>query len=237
MPGRVSRPPPRCAACSRCRRCAISRSPRRIFTTACSATCTRWSSGTSRATSTTTPATTRIRWRPGPGGNPYVAVGTFYTAADGTPDLYEYNDLPVDYDANVNIGEVPYTPPTFGGGQAPTLTRAGDRRRRGVPLHADRRLRSRRIPSAYNVPAQCQPSAAASAAAQTQGIITMNLQDVAHRTPSAPQDALRLARDSPHRCCIASTALAADAHRRCVNREQQRDRGAARSSCRRCRRS
>ena len=26
------------------------------------------------------------------------------------------------FDANVNIGEVPYTPPTFSGGQAPTLT-------------------------------------------------------------------------------------------------------------------
>src|SRR3984885_657176 len=60
----------------------------------------------------------------GPGGNPYVAVGTFYVTAAGTPDLYEYNDLPADYDANVNVGEVPYTPPTFGGGQAPTLTAA-----------------------------------------------------------------------------------------------------------------
>ena len=49
-------------------------------------------------------------------------MGSFYVAANGMPDLYEYNDLPVDYDANVNIGEVPYTPPTFGGGQAPTLT-------------------------------------------------------------------------------------------------------------------
>ncbi|HTP52874.1 MAG TPA: cytochrome c peroxidase [Anaeromyxobacteraceae bacterium] len=56
-----------------------------------------------------------------PGGNPYAPAGTFYTAADGTPDLYEYNDLPVDFDANVNIGEVPYTPPASAGGQAPTL--------------------------------------------------------------------------------------------------------------------
>jgi cytochrome c peroxidase len=60
----------------------------------------------------------------GPGGNPYMSVGSFYLLQDGTPDLYEYNDLPVRYDANVNIGEVPYTPPTFGGGQAPTLTSA-----------------------------------------------------------------------------------------------------------------
>ena len=58
----------------------------------------------------------------GPAGNPYMAVGTFYVTASGTPDLYEYNDLPAEYDANVNVGEVPYTPPTFGGGQAPTLT-------------------------------------------------------------------------------------------------------------------
>ncbi|HVP67174.1 MAG TPA: hypothetical protein VMT17_07915, partial [Anaeromyxobacteraceae bacterium] len=59
-----------------------------------------------------------------PDANPYVSVGTFYTAADGTPDLYEYNDLPVAFDANVNIGEVPYTPPAAAGGQAPTLTAA-----------------------------------------------------------------------------------------------------------------
>jgi len=58
----------------------------------------------------------------GAGGNPYVAAGSFYLNADGTPDLYEYNDLPVQFDANVNIGEVPYTPPSFAGGQAPTLT-------------------------------------------------------------------------------------------------------------------
>ena len=48
----------------------------------------------------------------GPSGNPYFAVGTFYLNADGTPDLYQYNDLPVDFDANVNIAEVPYTQAT-----------------------------------------------------------------------------------------------------------------------------
>lgn len=58
----------------------------------------------------------------GPQGNPYAPAGSFYTAADGSPDRYEYNDLPVRYDANVNIGEVPYTPPSAAGGQAPTLT-------------------------------------------------------------------------------------------------------------------
>jgi len=92
----------------------------------------------------------------GPGGNPYMLVGSFYTAADGTPDLYQYNDLPVAYDANVNVGEVPYTPPTFGGGQAPTLTSAEIDDLVAFlctltdgfdPVN----------PSAYNVPAQCQP--------------------------------------------------------------------------------
>ena len=99
----------------------------------------------------------------GPGGNPYRAVGTFYTAADGTPDLYEYNDLPVAYDANVNIVEVPYTPPTFGGGQAPTLT----------PAEIDDVVAflctltdgfDPADPAAYDVPTQCQPAAAATAA-------------------------------------------------------------------------
>ncbi len=95
----------------------------------------------------------------GPGGNPYQAVGTFYTAADGTPDLYEYNDLPVDFDANVNIGEVPYTPPTTAGGQAPTLTE--DEINDVVAFLCtltDGYDPSN--PSTYNVPQQCQAVAA-----------------------------------------------------------------------------
>lgn len=103
----------------------------------------------------------------GPGGNPYEAAGSFYLTASGTPDLYEYNDLPVEYDANVNIGEVPYTPPTFGGGQAPTLT--ADEIDQVVAFlctltdgfDPDK-------PSAYNVPSQCQPTA--SSAAATRGV-------------------------------------------------------------------
>jgi cytochrome c peroxidase len=98
----------------------------------------------------------------GPGGNPYQAVGTFYTAADGTPDLYEYNDLPALYDANVNIGEVPYTPPVFGGGQAPTLT-AQDIDDVVAFLCTLTDGFDPANPSAYNVPAQCQPVAAGSA--------------------------------------------------------------------------
>jgi cytochrome c peroxidase len=101
----------------------------------------------------------------GPGGNPYMAVGTFYLAADGTADIYEYNDLPVEYDANVNVGEVPYTPPTFGGGQAPTLT-AEEIDEVVAFLCTLTDGFDPKNPSAYNVPEQCQPSAATAAAAQ-----------------------------------------------------------------------
>src|SRR6185437_11919145 len=92
----------------------------------------------------------------GPGGNPYFPLGTFYTNADGTPDLYQYNDLPVDFDANVNIGEVPYTPPVFSGGQAPTLTAAEiDAVVAFLCTLTDGYDPAN--PSGYNVPAQCQP--------------------------------------------------------------------------------
>jgi cytochrome c peroxidase len=97
----------------------------------------------------------------GPGGNPYMAVGTFYVTASGTPDLYEYNDLPAEYDANVNVGEVPYTPPTFGGGQAPTLTAAEiDDIVAFLCTLTDGFDPAN--PSAYNVPAQCAPIASTS---------------------------------------------------------------------------
>jgi cytochrome c peroxidase len=105
----------------------------------------------------------------GPGGNPYFPLGTFYVSADGTPDLYQYNDLPVDFDANVNIAEVPYTPPTFSGGQAPTLT-AADIDAVVAFLCTLTDGYDPANPSAYNVPAQCQPTATTtSAAAHTSG--------------------------------------------------------------------
>jgi cytochrome c peroxidase len=97
----------------------------------------------------------------GPGGNPYMAVGTFYLTAAGTPDLYEYNDLPAEYDANVNVGEVPYTPPTFGGGQAPTLT-AGEIDDIVAFLCTLTDGFDPTNPSVYNVPAQCAPIASTS---------------------------------------------------------------------------
>ncbi len=92
----------------------------------------------------------------GPGGNPYASGGTFYTAADGSPDLFEYNDLPTAYDANVNAGEVPYTPPTFAGGQSPTLTAAEiDAVVAFLCTLTDGFDPDN--PAAYNVPAQRQP--------------------------------------------------------------------------------
>jgi cytochrome c peroxidase len=92
----------------------------------------------------------------GPGGNPYKAVGTFYTAADGTPDLYQYNDLPAAFDANVNAGEVPYTAPKDVGGNAPTLdAREIDDLVAFLCTLTDGFDPNN--PSAYNVPAQCQP--------------------------------------------------------------------------------
>ncbi len=59
---------------------------------------------------------------PDPQLNPYAPGGTFYLAADGSADALLYNDLPLAFDAAVNIGEVPYTPPAKDGGQSPTLT-------------------------------------------------------------------------------------------------------------------
>jgi len=94
----------------------------------------------------------------GPEGNPYFSVGTFYVNADGTPDLYEYNDLPVALDANVNIAEVPYTPPKFSGGQSPTLTAAEiDAVVAFLCTLTDGYDPTK--PSAYNIPAPCQATA------------------------------------------------------------------------------
>jgi len=96
----------------------------------------------------------------GPNGNPYASLGTFYVAADGTPDLNQYNDLPVAFDANVNIGEVPYTPPQLAGGQAPTLM--SDEIDAVVAfLCTLTDGYDPTNPSAYNVPAQCRPAATA----------------------------------------------------------------------------
>jgi len=94
----------------------------------------------------------------GPGGNPYFPAGTAYVDADGAPDLYQYNDLPIDYDANVNGGEVPYTPPQFAGGQAPTLS-ASEIDEVVAFLCTLTDGYDPKNPSAYNVPAQCAPGA------------------------------------------------------------------------------
>jgi len=97
----------------------------------------------------------------GPGGNPYVLAGSFYLAADGSPDQFEYNDLPVEFDANVNVGEVPYTPPTFSGGQAPTLT-VDDINAVIAFLCTLTDGYDPDHPDAYALPEQCQAAVAAS---------------------------------------------------------------------------
>jgi cytochrome c peroxidase len=94
----------------------------------------------------------------GRGGNPYLAMGTFFTAADGTPDLYQYNDLPVLWDGNVNSGETPYTLPAVAGGTAPTLTTAEiDDLVAFLCTLTDGF--DPKTPAAYNAPAQCAPGA------------------------------------------------------------------------------
>jgi len=94
----------------------------------------------------------------GPGGNPYEAVGTFFVTADGTPDLYQYNDLPVLYDANVNAGEVPYTAPAIAGGDGPTMN-AQEIDDLVLFLCTLTDGFDPNNPSAYEVPSQCQPIA------------------------------------------------------------------------------
>jgi cytochrome c peroxidase len=102
----------------------------------------------------------------GPGGNPYVAAGSFYLTADGTADRFEYNDLPVEFDANVNVGEAPYTPPTFAGGQAPTLT-ADDITAIITFLCTLTDGFDPDHPDGYALPEQCQAAVAASSPSST----------------------------------------------------------------------
>jgi cytochrome c peroxidase len=94
----------------------------------------------------------------GRGGNSYQAVGTFFTAADGTPDLYQYNDLPMLWDGNVNIGETPYTLPALAGGTAATLTTAEIDDLVAFLCTLTDGFEPQ-TPAAYNVPAQCAPGA------------------------------------------------------------------------------
>jgi hypothetical protein len=98
------------------------------------------------------------RWRPlvGPrvvrplrsaGHNPYAV-----------PDLYQYNDLPVRWDGNVNVGETPHTLPSFAGGNAPTLATAEIDERVAFLCTLTEGFDPNN-PTAYNVPAQCAPGA------------------------------------------------------------------------------
>jgi cytochrome c peroxidase len=94
----------------------------------------------------------------GPGGNPYFAAGTPYLNAAGTADLYQYNDLPVAFDGNVNVGEIPYTPPSFAGGQAPSLD-ASEIDDVVAFLCTLTDGYDPKSPAAYPVPGQCLPGA------------------------------------------------------------------------------
>jgi len=76
--------------------------------------------------------------------------------SSGTPDLH--NDLPELLDGNVNVGEAPYTLPTFVGGNDPTLTTAEiDELVAFLCTLTDGF--DPRNPTAYDVPAQCAPGA------------------------------------------------------------------------------
>jgi hypothetical protein len=61
---------------------------------------------------------------------------------------------PVAFGANLHIGEIPYTPPTFAGGQAPTLSASEiDEAVAFLCTLTDGYDPSQ--PAAYNVPTQC----------------------------------------------------------------------------------
>jgi hypothetical protein len=70
----------------------------------------------------------------------------------------QYNDLPVGFDGNVNIGEIPYTPPRFAGGQAPSLD-APEIDDLVAFLCTLTDGYDPKSPAAYVVPAQCLPGA------------------------------------------------------------------------------
>lgn len=85
--------------------------------------------------------------------------GRWYAKADGTPDV-PYNDLPVAFDGNVNVAEVPYNPAA-----APSLTN----QEMSDLVHFLCALTDGfdpANPSAYRVPAQCGSTAASVGAAR-----------------------------------------------------------------------
>ena len=82
----------------------------------------------------------------------------WYIKADGTPDV-PYNDLPVAFDANVNVAEVPYNP-----AKAPSMTN----QEMSDLVHFLCTLTDGfdpANPSAYRVPAQCGSTEASVGAA------------------------------------------------------------------------
>lgn len=89
--------------------------------------------------------------------------GRWYVKADGTPDV-PYNDLPVAFDGNVNVAEVPYNP-----AKAPSMTN----QEMSDLVHFLCTLTDGfdpANPSAYNVPAQCGSTATSVGAARIQTV-------------------------------------------------------------------
>ncbi|MCO5397719.1 cytochrome-c peroxidase [Ralstonia sp. 21MJYT02-11] len=89
--------------------------------------------------------------------------GRWYVKADGTSDV-PYNDLPVAFDANVNVAEVPYNP-----AKAPSMTN----QEMSDLVHFLCTLTDGfdpANPSAYRVPAQCGSTAASVGAARIQAV-------------------------------------------------------------------
>lgn len=91
--------------------------------------------------------------------------GRWYVKVDGTPDV-PYNDLPVAFDGNVNVAEVPYNP-----AKAPSLTN----QEMSDLVHFLCTLTDGfdpANPSAYRVPAQCGSTATSVGAARIQAVST-----------------------------------------------------------------
>ena len=151
-------PGPRlCAASSRCRRCAISRSPRRTSTTAVFQNLHQVIEWYVTRDINNDTANNPNPVAAGPGGNPYMAAGTFYLTAIGSA-----RPLRVQRPAG---GVRRQRQCRRGALHAAHVRRrtgadahgAGDRRHRGVSLHADRRLRSDQIVALTTYPRSARP--------------------------------------------------------------------------------
>lgn len=92
---------------------------------------------------------------PSPG---YQRAGSLFINPDGTTARYPYNDIPLAFNANVDTGEIPYTPASLAGGNERTLTAAETDAAVGFLCTLTEGF-DPNDPSAYDVPAQCAPQA------------------------------------------------------------------------------